>query len=73
MKLINLQCKRILKSKEANSKLKKIGALIENQIKNIEVINRNDLSINIKGLMENITLSQERYASSFGKNQTIKK
>ena len=61
-----------LKLEEANSKLKKIGDLIENQIKNIEVINRNDLSINIKGLMENITLSQERYASSFGKNQTIR-
>ena len=52
--------------------LKKIGDLIENQIKNIEVINRNDLSINVKGLIENITLSQERYASSFGKNQTIR-
>jgi len=57
---------------EANSGLKKINELIENQIKNIEVIDRNDLSINVKGLIENITLSQERYASSFGKNQTIR-
>ena len=44
----------------------------QNKIENIEVIDRNDLSINIKGLIENITLSQERYASSFGKNQTIR-
>ena len=57
---------------ETNSSLKKINELIENQIENIEVIDRNDLSINIKGLIENITLSQERYASSFGKNQTIR-
>ena len=57
---------------ETNSSLKKINDLIENQIENIEVIDRNDLSINIKGLIENITLSQERYASSFGKNQTIR-
>ena len=57
---------------EANSKLKKINEILQNQIKNIEVIDRNDLSINIKGLIENITLSQERYASSFGKNQTIR-
>ena len=57
---------------EANSGLKKINEILQNQIKNIEVIDRNDLSINVKGLIENITLSQERYASSFGKNQTIR-
>ena len=57
---------------EANSGLEKINEILQNQIKNIEVIDRNDLSINIKGLIENITLSQERYASSFGKNQTIR-
>ena len=57
---------------EANSGLKKINEILQNQIKNIEVIDRNDLSINIKGLIETITLSQERYASSFGKNQTIR-
>ncbi len=57
---------------EANSGLKKINEILQNQIKNIEVIDRNDLSINVKGFIENITLSQERYASSFGKNQTIR-
>ena len=57
---------------EANSGLKKINEILQNQIKNIEVIDRNDLSINVKGLIDNITLSQERYASSFGKNQTIR-
>ena len=57
---------------EANSGLKKINEILQNQIKNIEIIDRNDLSINVKGLIENITLSQERYASSFGKNQTIR-
>ena len=57
---------------EANSGLKKINEILQNQIKNIEVIDRNDLSINIKGIIETITLSQERYASSFGKNQTIR-
>ena len=57
---------------EVNSGLKKINEILQNQIKNIEVIDRNDLSINVKGLIDNITLSQERYASSFGKNQTIR-
>ena len=65
----NLEGSRI---EEVNLSLKKINALLENQIKNIEVIDRNDLSINIKELIESITLSQERYASSFGKNQTIR-
>ncbi len=57
---------------EVNFGLKKINEILQNQIKNIEVIDRNDLSINVKGLIDNITLSQERYASSFGKNQTIR-
>ena len=65
----NLEGSRI---EEVSLSLKKINALLENQIKNIEVIDRNDLSINIKELIESITLSQERYASSFGKNQTIR-
>ena len=65
----NLERSRI---EEVSLSLKKINALLENQIKNIEIIDRNDLSINIKELIESITLSQERYASSFGKNQTIR-
>ena len=65
----NLERSRI---EEVSLSLKKINVLLENQIKNIEVIDRNDLSINIKELIESITLSQERYASSFGKNQTIR-
>ena len=57
---------------EVNFGLKKINEILQKSDKNIEVIDRNDLSINVKGLIDNITLSQERYASSFGKNQTIR-
>ena len=57
---------------EANNNLQKIKDLLKNQIQNIETLDRNDLSVNLKKLISDITSSQEKYASSFGKNQTIR-
>mgnify|MGYP001227367891 FL=1 len=57
---------------EVNNNLQKIKDLLKNQIQNIETIDRNDLSVNLKKLISDITSSQEKYASSFGKNQTIR-
>ena len=57
---------------EVNNNLQKIKDLLKNQIQNIETLDRNDLSVNLKKLISDITSSQEKYASSFGKNQTIR-
>ena len=57
---------------EVNNNLQKIKDLLKNQIQNIETIDRNDLSVKLKKLISDITSSQEKYASSFGKNQTIR-
>ncbi len=57
---------------EANNNLQKIKDLLKNQIQNIETLDRNDLSVNLKKVISDITSSQEKYASSFGKNQTIR-
>ena len=37
----------------------------------LESAETNDLTINFKELVESITLSQEKYASNFGKNESI--
>ena len=57
---------------------KKIGVSIcdENQsiatpYKTIIKTNNNDLIINLKEIISEVTSSQEKYASAFGKNQTI--
>ena len=57
---------------EVNNNLQKIKDLLKNQIQNIETLDRNDLSVNLKKIISDITSSQEKYASSFGKNQTIR-
>mgnify|MGYP001457441590 CR=1 FL=1 len=57
---------------ETNKNLMKINNLLKNQIQNAESIDRNDLTINLKKLIADITLSQEKYATSYGKNQTIR-
>ena len=59
-------------TKEASINLQKTNDLLENQIQNIDSFDRNDLSINLKEIISEVTSSQERYASAFGKNQTIR-
>ena len=50
----------------------KLDDLLKNQIQNIESFDSNDLSVNLKELVSDITLSQEKYATSYGKNQSIR-
>ena len=57
---------------EANRNLNKLNELLKNQIQNIESVDRNDLTVNLKELISDITSSQEKYATSYGKNQTIR-
>ncbi len=57
---------------EASRNLIKIDNMLKNQIQNIESLDRNDLTINLKELISDITSSQEKYATSYGKNQTIR-
>jgi len=56
----------------ANKNLNKLNDLLKNQIQNIESVDRNDLTVNLKELIADITSSQEKYATSYGKNQTIR-
>ncbi len=57
---------------KARENLDKLSSIIKNQIQNIEAIDSNELNIGLKKLISNITISQEKYAISFGKNQTIR-
>tara|TARA_B100000029_G_scaffold514196_1_gene616085 strand:- start:52 stop:2631 length:2580 start_codon:yes stop_codon:yes gene_type:complete len=57
---------------EANKNLFKLNDLLKNQIQNIESIDRNDLTVDLQKLISDITLSQEKYATSYGKNQAIR-
>ena len=70
----NLAVKSLKESNisEANENLKKLNDLLKNQIRNIESFDRNDLTVDLKELITDITSSQEKYATSYGKNQTIR-
>ena len=57
---------------DANKNLKKLNELLQNQIDYIESIDGNDLSIDFKKLISDITSSQEKYGSTYGKNQMIR-
>jgi len=59
---------RIEEAKKNNTKL---GNLLRNQINNIQNVEVNDLTLNFRELIEGITTSQEKYASMFGKNESI--
>ena len=72
---LNNQAMKNLKTSDINStnqNLEKINTILKNQILNIESIDRNDLTVNLKKLISDITSSQEKYASSYGKNQMIR-
>jgi len=55
-----------------NKSLSKLNDLLKNQIQNIESVDRNNLTVDLKELISDITSSQEKYATSYGKNQTIR-
>tara|TARA_B100000700_G_scaffold326864_1_gene439721 strand:- start:1109 stop:3688 length:2580 start_codon:yes stop_codon:yes gene_type:complete len=57
---------------EAKKNLEKLNSYIATQIEVIEDAGRNDLAVNLKDLVSNITRSQEKYATFYGKNQTIR-
>ncbi len=59
------------KIEEAKNNNVKLNALLKNQINNIQNLEVNDLTLNLKELIESITTSQEKYASIFGKNESI--
>ena len=59
---------RIEEAKKNNTKL---SNLLRNQINNIQNVEVNDLTLNFRELIEGITASQEKYASIFGKNESI--
>ena len=59
---------RIEEAKKNNTKL---SNLLQNQINNIQNVEVNDLTLNFRELIEGITTSQEKYASMFGKNESI--
>ena len=57
---------------KTNENLDKLTSIIKNQIQNVENIDSNELTIGLEKLISNITISQEKYATSYGKNQTIR-
>tara|TARA_B100000945_G_scaffold320836_1_gene332366 strand:+ start:2401 stop:4980 length:2580 start_codon:yes stop_codon:yes gene_type:complete len=59
------------KFEEAKKNSLRLNNLLEEQIDNIKNVEINDLTLNFKDLIEGITISQEKYASIFGKNESI--
>ncbi len=57
---------------EAIKNLDKLNNLFKSQIENINNADRNDLTVDLQKLISDITLSQEKYATSYGKNQSIR-
>ncbi len=49
----------------------KLNSIIKNHLNNIQNTQINDLTLNLRELIENITLSQQKYASIFGRNESI--
>ena len=56
------------KIEDAKKNNLKLNEILKNQIHNIQNIEINDLTLNFRELIEDITTSQEKYASIFGKN-----
>jgi len=52
--------------------LNKLDDQIKNQIQSVKDSEGSELTINLKQLVDNITSSQEKYATSYGKNQSIR-
>ncbi len=74
LKEINEQTTNLLnesKIEDAKKNNLKLNEILKNQIHNIQNIEINDLTLNFRELIEDITTSQEKYASIFGKNESI--
>jgi len=56
----------------AKNYLNKLDDQIKNQIQSVKDSEGSELTINLKQLVDNITSSQEKYATSYGKNQSIR-
>ncbi len=56
----------------AKNYLNKLNDQIKNQIQSVKDSEGSELIINLKQLVDNITSSQEKYATSYGKNQSIR-
>ena len=56
----------------AKNYLNKLNNQIKNQIQSVKDSEGSELTINLKQLVDNITSSQEKYATSYGKNQSIR-
>ena len=56
----------------AKNYLNKLNDQIKNQIQSVKDSEGSELTINLKQLVDNITSSQEKYATSYGKNQSIR-
>ena len=56
---------------EAKKNNAKLNSLLQNQINNINNVEVNDLTLNFRELIGDITSSQEKYALVFGKNESI--
>ncbi len=59
------------KIEDAKKNSTNLNNILIEQIKNIKNIEINDLSINFKELFEGITSAQEKYASIFGRNESL--
>ena len=77
--LLNLKELNILLDKQINeNKIEaakeinlKINKTLEDQLKNLENFEVTDFTIDLSELVESITIAQEKYASNFGKNESI--
>ena len=56
---------------EVKNKNIQINKILGDEINNIQNAETNDLTVNFKELVESITVSHEKYASMFGKNESI--
>ena len=59
------------KISEAKSKNNQLNEILKNQIQNLQSIETNDLTLGFSELIEGITVSREKYATIFGKNESI--
>ena len=59
------------KIEDAKKNNAKLNNILNDQISNIQNVEINDLTLNFRELIESITTSQQKYASIFGKNESI--
>ncbi len=73
-KNINERVKTLLKEEkldDAKIKNEQLNKELNDELSNIQNAETNDLTVNFKEFVESITVSQEKYASNFSKNESI--